>query len=500
MDSSKIKALIIVVLALCFALYLGITAATAQMEALIWVAGGLFLTTCFLLGRHIWILIPATLGMRGGINFLPGAIEPWHLATAVVGVLFLIRIATRQQRIAFKWSSLDTAVFLIAITILQAFVRNPTGLMVFGGDTAGGRAYLVFMVAIAAFVLIGMADADIKSFRWAVLLHVGFTAIDGIVSMVSGLIPAFATAVLPYYSNVSIDATATLQYSGNVEDSRITQFGQLGSLLGLVACSFWRPVAALDIRKPWRAVTALASVAAVLLSGFRGTAGSLFVRFVVGSLVRRKPLDVLIVSLLGFLAAMAIIAVVPVNDLPYSLQRVLSMVPGVTVREEISREAQDSVDLRVRMWEEALLTDRYIDNKMLGDGFGMRQADAALMSLWATGDKHIRETVHVEEILMANGAYHGFHAEVIRFTGAVGLLAATVAMFVFLVFAKRSINAYRDHPYWGYVIFICLPFLIMPFWYWLVYGDYRQMFPPALATAGMLKLLWAIKRKEQSLA
>lgn len=494
MDSSKIKVLLIVVMALFFALYLGVSAATAQLEAMIWVAGGLFITLCLMLGRHVWILIPATLGMRGGINFLPGALEPWHLATATVGGMFLIRIATRQQKIAFKWSSLDTAVFLIAITILQAFVRNPTGLMVFGGGTAGGRPYIVFIVAITAFVLIGMADADIKTFRWAVLLHVGFTAIDGIVSMVSGLVPAVAAAILPYYSNVSIDAVNTLQYSANVEDSRIIQFGQLGTLLGLVACSFWRPTAALDIRKPWRAVTALAAIAAILLSGFRGNAGGLFIRFVVGSLVRRKPLDVLIVSLLGFLAVLGTLAVIPVNDLPYSLQRVLSMVPGVTVREDIDSEAQDSVDMRVRMWEQALLTDRYIDNKMLGDGFGMKQADATLMSLWSMGDKQIRETVHIEEILMANGAYHGFHAEVIRFTGVVGLFAATVAMIIFAVFAKRSINAYREHPYWGYVIFICLPFLIMPFWYWFVYGDYRQMFPPALATAGMLKLLWAMKR------
>jgi hypothetical protein len=494
MDSSKLKAIIIGAIVLCFSLYLGIAAATAQLEAVAWVFGGVAIAVILLLGKHSWILIPATLGMKGGINALPGALEPWHFATAVVGTMYLIRIATRQQRINFKWCGLDTAVLLIALTICQAFIRNPTGLMFFGGDTAGGKPYFIYIMAIAAFVLIGMADADIRSFRWAVLLHVLLTALDGTVNMLSGLIPAFATAILPYYSNVSIDAVNTLQYSSNVEDSRITQFGQLGTLLGLVACSFWRPVAALNLSKPWRAVTALAAIATILLSGFRGNAGGLFVRFVVGSLVRRKPLDVLIVSLLGFLAAMAIIAVVPVNDLPYSLQRVLSMVPGVTVREEISREAQDSVDLRVRMWEEALLTDRYIDNKMLGDGFGMRQADAALMSLWATGDKHIRETVHVEEILMANGAYHGFHAEVIRFTGAVGLLAATVAMFVFLVFAKRSINAYRDHPYWGCVIFICLPFLIMPFWYWLVYGDYRQMFPPALATAGMLKLLWAMKR------
>jgi hypothetical protein len=40
----------------------------------------------------------------------------------------------------------------------------------------------------------------------------------------------------------------------------------------------------------------------------------------------------------------------------------------------------------------------------------------------------------------------------------------------------------------------------MPFWYWLVYGEYRKMFPPALATAGMMKLLLAIKQNEKCMA
>jgi hypothetical protein len=500
MDSTKLKAIIVAVLALLFAVYLGIAAATAQTEALLWVGGGLFLTICLVLGRHIWILIPATLGMRGGINFLPGAPEPWHFATLIVGGFFLLRIATRQQKFSFRWTGLDTVVFLVALTILQAFVRNPSGLMVLGGESAGGKPYFIYAVAITAFLLIGMADADLKSFRWAVILHVLFAVGDGVINMVSGLVPSFATMVLPYYSNVSMDAVSSLAYSGDVAENRITQFSQLGSVLGLVACSFWRPVAALDITKPWRAIIALAAVASSLFSGFRGNVASLFVRFIVGSLVRKKPLDVVIICVLGFLALAGTVALIPPSDLPYSIQRILSIVPGVQIRDDIAREAKESVDLRIRMWEAVLTTDRYIDNKFLGDGFGMKRADAALMSLWAQGDKQIRETVHIEEILLANGAYHGFHAEVIRFTGVVGLLAATAALIVFAVFAMRSINAFREQPAWGYVIFVCLPYLIMPFWYWLVYGDYRQMFPPALATAGMLKLLWVIKRNEKSMA
>ena len=53
MDSSKLKVIVIVVLALMFALYLGIAAATAQLEVLGWIGGGLFLTLCLMLGRHI---------------------------------------------------------------------------------------------------------------------------------------------------------------------------------------------------------------------------------------------------------------------------------------------------------------------------------------------------------------------------------------------------------------------------------------------------------------
>lgn len=493
MDSSKFKALLIVVIALFGAIYLGVAAATAQKVAVMWVAGILFLATCMLLGRHIWIIIPATLGMKGGINLLPGAPEPWHLMTLVVASFFAIRIAVRRQRLAFRWTSLDFGVALVALSILQAFVRNPTGLMVFGGDTAGGKPYFIYAVAILAFVLIGMADADQRSFRWAILLHIVVTSFDGLLSLASGFSPAFAEAVLPYYSNVSMDAVSSINYDSDVTEVRLTQFSQLGSILGLVACSFWRPVAALDLRKPWRGLIAITGVAAALLSGFRGNVSSLFFRFVVGSLVRGKPWDVVVILLAGFIAIAGVIAIAPVSRLPYSVQRILTVIPGAPVRDDIAREAQDSIDLRVEMWERALLTDRYIDNKILGDGFGIKKDDAALITLWSQGDRQIRAQVHVEEVLMAIGAYHGFHAEVIRFTGVVGLICATTTMIIFFKVSSQQIKAHKDGEIFGYVIFLGIPFLIMPFWYWFVYGDYRQMFPPALAMAGMLKLLLAMK-------
>ena len=58
MDSSKIKNLIVLSLAVFAALYLGIAAATAQMEVVLWVVGGLGLTVCLAMGRRIWLMLP----------------------------------------------------------------------------------------------------------------------------------------------------------------------------------------------------------------------------------------------------------------------------------------------------------------------------------------------------------------------------------------------------------------------------------------------------------
>ena len=45
-DASKLKAIIVAILATFAALYLGIAAATAQIEAIAWVAGANTETTC----------------------------------------------------------------------------------------------------------------------------------------------------------------------------------------------------------------------------------------------------------------------------------------------------------------------------------------------------------------------------------------------------------------------------------------------------------------------
>ena len=489
MDARIFKVALFLGVAFLFAVYLGVAVATARLEALAWVAGGSFLFLCLVLGRHIWILIPATIGMQGGLAFIPGNPQPWQFMTAVVGFFFLLRWSTRQQPLRFRWTGLDTAVLLVALTILQAFLRNPTGLSVLGGSVAGGRPYIVFAIAVTAYILLGLADADFRSWRWAVLGYIFCTFVDRTVLLWSGISPKFAQVVFSFYTNVSFAATYSLDYSTNVLDTRITEFGGLGSLLGLIACTFWRPVAALDLTKPWRALVAGSAVVLTLLGGFRGALARLYVNFSIGSLLRRKPLDVIVVSFVSVILVAVVITSTPTASLPYTVQRLLTMVPGVRVRSDIEQSAKASSELRFEMWKLALTSDRYIHNKLLGDGFQYSSAELAARQARVLGDLRLTGGMTTQEMFMATGSYHGFHAETIRFTGVVGLLAATVALVTFAVFAMRAIRHYRDSRYWGFVLFLCMPFLIHPFWYWLVFGAYRSDFIDLIAMAGMLKII-----------
>ncbi len=496
MDSDKLKAIIIVTLAAFVALYLGIAAATAQGEAVGWVFGGVFLAICLLLGKNVWILIPATLSMKGGINLLPGMIPPWVVMTMATGIFFLLRFALRKQNLKIHWTWMETALLLVGLTIFQALLRNPVGLRALGGDTAGGKPYFLFAFAFVAYFLIVLSDTNLKTWRWAVILYIFFGIADGLIQALSAVSPGFGSVMIRVYSNVTFDEAMGQGIGYDLAERRLGFLGQIGSMLGLIACSFWRPTAALDFTKPWRALTAGLAVICVLLSGFRGTAASLFVRFCVGSAIRRKYLDVLFIGMIGLLLVAFLAVSGTATSLPFGIQRVLTALPiPIEVDSRAQSQADHSSSDRFEMWRLVLASDRYISNKILGDGFQFSAVEINAMAESRQKGSRLTSVTFIERSLEV-GNYHGFHVETIRFTGVIGLIAATIALIVFARHAWRAIQVYRNTNLWGYVIFIGMPFLIYPFWYWFIFGSYRADFPQLLAMAAMIKTIMHLSRGE----
>jgi hypothetical protein len=499
MDSQKLKVFLIIFLCALAAIYLGVAAATAQVEAIAWVAGGLSIVFILALGKNIWLLIAAGAVLNGGLNFIPGSIAPWWFAMMLTAFIFTLRFAMRRtNEFTWRWNSMDLVILLHIAMLTQAYLRNPVGLSVFGGSgdgMIGGKPYIIHAFAIACYALLSMVRTDMRMFRIAVIVMICCAFFDGMAILIGSFIPAIAAIGIQFYSGFSFSA-ATTGVGADVGEGRTSEGKGIGEDLGKAAFTLYRPLSTLNPFNFLSFVMVAVAVFSVMISGFRSAMGLLAVYFVVCSLIRRRYADVMASAALGVIA-LCILFFMGTDKLPRAAQRILSVlpIPGL-VDETVTQNAQKSTDWRVEMWVLALTTDRYIFNKILGDGFGMRKDEMDAMIDAAFGDKRGARGLDMQEVLMRRGSYHGFHVQTIRMTGYVGLLAVLILLGVFYRHAWSHIQYFRGRPEWGYILFVCVPFLIYPFYAMLVFGEYRFGLPRLIIMAGFLKMLWNIRYAE----
>lgn len=499
MDSAKLKVILVIVFAAFGALYLGIAAATAQFEAIAWVAGALAVAFVLALGKHVWVLIPISVALLGNISLIPGAPAPWWIATMTVAGITVLRILMRRtENFVFRLTWIDFAIFLQVIAIAQAFMRNPTGLSILGGDVIGGKPYIIYGFAFTAFFLLSIIRTDLKTVKITVIFTLLMSFIDGGLFLASLLVPSLAAKVLPIYTGVSFGAATTGAEGPEASEGRIVGAKYIGEAMGMAAFTLFRPITTLNPLKVVPFVLMVGSMGMIMVSGFRSIMFKLAVVAIVCSLIRRKPVDVMVGGVLAFLALILLATTQSAKHLPFGAQRILSELPfDVGVESRAAVDADKSSEWRFEMWKLALTTDRYIQNKLLGDGFGYRADELRAAQDALEGD--LRRSASLQgnqEGMMAKGSYHGFHVEAIRMTGVFGLVCALVGMGIFFRYSWIQIQYFRGRPEWGYVLYICIPFLIYPFYLMLVFGQYKGEFALILVASAMIKVLDNIRVRE----
>jgi hypothetical protein len=494
MDSNKIKIVVIVTMAAFVALYLGVAAATAQFEAVAWVLGVGGFVFLLSLGRHVWAVIPIAAALSGGLTFIPGYPQPWYAATPVIAGFMLLRFLVRSDMFMFRWTWLDTFMALQAGALLQAYIRNPTGLALFSDSTVGGRPYFDYGVAITSYFLLAVVKTDAKIFKRVAIAVLLMNVGDDLLRAATGFSGTFAQAVARFYGNVDYGANeAGSAFAFDLQTTRFGGLGPLGLGLGLICFSFNRPLNCFFPFKLWPFILLVISGVSTLLSGFRSGIIRLGCYFIAGSLIRKKPFDIVLGGMVASLGILLLGATFGLTRLPDPVQRALSFLPF-----EVSDEARDgakaSSDWRFEMWKIVLTSDRYIQNKLLGDGFGYSMAEhEAQMKALKTGVGYGGDSI---DMFIAKGSYHGWHVEAIRFTGVLGLIVGLILLFAFAYYAWMAIRHYQGSEYFSFVVFICMPFLIEPFFHIVVFGSYKSTFIELISAAGILRLLDNIRVKE----
>ena len=494
MDSSKIKAIFLGIIAAFAAIYLGIASATTQVEAIAWMAAALFVVSLLALDRHVWAIIPVAGAFSGGLTFIPGFPQPWYAATPVVAVVMVMRFLMRSPMFQFRWSWLDFVMLAQAAALWQSYLRNPTGLALFGGDIYGGRPYFDYAVAIASYFLLTVIRTDIKTLKKVIIVVIAANVFDDVVRAISGLSGTFARLVAQVYGNVEFEANfqgAAFQF--DIMNTRFGGFAGLGLTLCLICYAFRRPMSCILPIPLWAFVANSLGLILILFSGFRSGLMRTGCFFIASSMIRKRPFDAVLAGLAAGLFVMIFGAIWGLSGLPMPIQRVLSFLP-LEVSEEIRESADASADWRFEMWRIVLTSDKYIKNKMLGDGFGYSRAehDAQMKAMEGTG-YYAGDSI---DMFIAKGSYHGWHVEAIRFTGVLGLVIGLILLFGFAKSAWKGMKHYRGTDYFGCVCFICIPIFIEPFFHLFIFGSYKSTFVELIAMAGIVRLIDNIRINE----
>ena len=113
----------------------------------------------------------------------------------------------------------------------------------------------------------------------------------------------------------------------------------------------------------------------IMLSGFRNALMNVFLMTGLAAILRDRFMGAIKVILIISVGALSgvLLSYSSIN-LPWTFQRTLSFLPGNWDPTAVAA-AKDSSEWRYEMWSIALSTDKYIHNKLLGDGFGVSRPD-----------------------------------------------------------------------------------------------------------------------------
>jgi hypothetical protein len=287
--------------------------------------------------------------------------------------------------------------------------------------------------------------------------------------------------------------TSVADYSDHgeqVDTGAATREGFLGTIaknISLWISAFKSPLMACF--HPLFAPLILISLAAAGMSGFRNIIAAVGLTYFIGVCYRGGIAQVLISSLVGVFALGALAFTNALLPLPPNIQRSLTFLPG-TWDERYKIDSENSTDWRVEVWQEALLTDRWIQNKIIGDGLGFSAAELAAQMNQREG---VRAGVsgldaHRESVL-ASGDYHSGPVQTIRTIGYAGLAILLLFQIRLAVHAHRQIMRCRDTEWFPVSLLIGIPLIWNPIFFVLIFGTFSSGAATLLLGSAMIRML-----------
>ena len=482
MQNSVVKNVLaaLVLVVLCFVV--GSQAAENATSSLAIIAafiGGLFLIW---LGPRAWVLVFLLPPVMRYFP-LPGQLAQLPVAYVICsGILCYWILMWGMGYVRFKWRSLvvlDLLVCVVAVYFVFSYLRHPVSLQMLDIDAefVGGKEYVWCIVATTYYIAVSSIPCTYsqvkKVFQWAVRLTL-ICCLFGIVLSLLG-----------------IRGGGMEQMVDSALNSRFTMFAPLGAYCIYIFYGLNPMVKVLT--SPSLIVALCLSFLGILISGWREVLMSNCFVIAALSIVKRELWVMILLGLMAYGGILLLSVEGIVKEMPFGIQRCLSVAPGVEIDRDIRRDTEHSSEWRIEMWRWALDSRYgYIQDYTWGDGFGqsvdyLRRESTSLMR----GSASVGE----QDYFARTGTWHSGVITSIHRLGWVGLgIISCVYLFgAYLMF--RVCFVLKGTELYLPALFFVLPYAgAIPLFY-ISAGTITGFFASYSFLAAM-KLFYCVAREE----
>jgi hypothetical protein len=445
------------------------------------------------LKTSIWVLIPIGWYLAGRLPWLPLPFTVRDLCFMTVIFCFAIFFATRTIPWRRKLSTIDYLVYINLAYLVTVFARNPVGFWAIQSDMVGGRPYFEVGLAFGAYAILSRVEITPFLARIFPFFFVVPTFAVAALDSLGRLVPQLALPLSRLYTGVGgAPAAAILQQETKVGETRLTAFKHIGET-GIVAlCAKFNPLTLITPFYPFRMAMFVGVAVLLVLAGFRSSILFAAVIFLLGSLLRGRFRDLWVSAALVVLGAVTLVSMQgTLIELPRTMQRALSWIPGGEWGPEAKEDAESSSRWRWEMVEWAINDDRLLRNKVWGQGFGLSLDELNIIAAALTSGQQGSGFVggSDREQFLITGTFHNGPISAVKYVGVVGLVLFLVLIFYLAVSAWKTCIAARGTKAFSLAFFIAAPIIYFPFSFIVLTGFYEVDLPSTIFSAGLLNMV-----------
>ncbi len=489
----------VILVGLIGALFAGQAVAAENYRLLVLIVGGsLAILIPLIMRDKVWVLIPVTWLLTGTVGVLPLPFSVRELGILAAFGSFVVYSLMKKVSRPAPLGVVDGILIINIVYLITVYFRNPAGVLFFQTDIVGARPYFSIVITLLGFWVLQRAFLTPRLAFWLPAMQSIGAVLASLVAFLTSTFPFLVPIIYPIYSGVSIESYMNQSVVGSSApsgDQRKIEWLVYAKTVVPVLLSYVAPVKLVLFLVPLRSLIFYTATIGMLYSGFRSGIAYLGV-FVLLAAYFREGTQGLVRAIFGVLLAVVVLFTLSNAGvwLPVQAQRALSFLPGQWDYIAVE-DASASSEWRFEMWKSVLSSDRYIKDKIFGDGFGYDlKVLAAFVAKTMPGQGGVTPE-DVQEYFMITGSYHSGPISAIRYVGVVGLFLFTVLLVASARYAWKIIRLAKNTPFFPLALFVGIPVIYKPFEYWFVFGGLDSDYPQAIMALALLNLTYRSLQK-----